>query len=218
MSRRSLPGVTQIMFRRAEFRLAFLLFAVALVAGVGHSPAWAQFRGGFAFLQAVDSRDGTKATEALKNDASLINTKNADTGETALIIVTKRRDLTWLRFLLGKNADPSIADKQGVTPLMHAALLNMTDGAEELLNDKAPVDQTNRRGETALILAVQTKNVAMVRLLVRRGANADKTDHVAGMSARDYAKRDDRTGQIIALLNAKPDAPGRDLGPSFGPQ
>jgi ankyrin repeat protein len=218
MSRRYTPGVTQIMFRRAEFRLAFLFLAVALVASLVPGPVQAQFRGGYAFLQAVDSRDGTKATAALNDDASLINTRHPDTGETALIIVTKRRDLTWLRFLLAKGADPAIGDRQGVTPLMHAALLNMTDGAEELLNDKAPVDQTNRRGETALILATQTKNVAMVRLLVRRGASPDKADHIAGMSARDYAKRDDRTGQLVALLDAKPDAPAREFGPSFGPK
>ena len=80
-----------------------------------------------------------------------------------------------------------------------------------------PVDQTNRRGETALILAVQTKNVAMVRLLMRRGANPDKADHATGMSARDYAKRDDRTGQLVTILEAKADRPGRDLGPSIGP-
>src|SRR3546814_15421425 len=86
---------------------------------------------------------------------------------------------------------------------MHAALINFTDGAQELLDRKAPVDQTNRRGETALILAVQAKNVAMVRLLVKRGANPDKTDHIAGMSARDYAKRNDRSGRILALLEAQ---------------
>lgn len=205
------------MFRRAEFRLASFLLVLLAATGLLHGPAQAQFRGGFAFLQAVDSRDGTKATEALKDDPSYINTKHPDNGETALIIVAKRRDLTWLRFLLGKDADPSIGDKQGMTPLMHTALINFTDGAEELLKEKAPVDQTNRRGETALILAVQSKNVAMVRLLVRRGANPDKADHVAGMSARAYAKRDDRTGQIVALLDAKADGPIRDLGPSFGP-
>ena len=206
------------MFRRAEFRLASFLVAPVVAAGLLLSPAQAQYRGGYAFLQAVESRDGTKATEALKGDPSFVNSRNPDTGETALIIVTKRRDLTWLRFLLAKGADPAISDRQGVTPLMHAALLNMTDGAEELLNDKAPIDQTNRRGETALILAAQTKNVAMVRLLVRRGANPDKADHIAGMSARDYAKRDDRTGQLLALLDAKPDAPAREFGPSFGPK
>ena len=205
------------MFRRAEFRLAAFLAALVAATGLLLSPAQAQFRGGYAFLQAVENRDGTKATEALKDDPSFINTRNPDTGQTALIIVTKRRDISWLRFLLAKDADPSIGDRQGVTPLMHAALINFTDGAEVLLSNKAPVDQANRRGETALILAVQSKNVAMVRLLVKRGANPDKADHVAGMSARAYAKRDDRTGQIVALLDAKPDGPIRDLGPKFGP-
>jgi ankyrin repeat protein len=205
------------MFRRAEFRFAAFLAALVAATGLLLSPAQAQFRGGYAFLQAVESRDGTKATEALKDDPSFINTRNPDTGQTALIIVTKRRDISWLRFLLAKDADPSIGDRQGVTPLMHAALINFTDGAEELLKEKAPVDQANRRGETALILAVQSKNVGMVRLLVKRGANPDKADHVAGMSARAYAKRDDRTGQIVALLDAKPDGPIRDLGPKFGP-
>jgi len=205
------------MFRRAEFRLAAFLALLVAATGLLFSPAQAQFRGGYAFLQAVENRDGTKATEALKDDPSFINTRNPDTGQTALIIVTKRRDISWLRFLLAKGADPSIGDRQGVTPLMHASLINFTDGAEELLKEKAPVDQANRRGETALILAVQSKNVAMVRLLVKRGANPDKADHIAGMSARAYAKRDDRTGQIVALLDAKPDGPTRDLGPKFGP-
>ncbi|PKP97642.1 MAG: hypothetical protein CVT74_13505 [Alphaproteobacteria bacterium HGW-Alphaproteobacteria-13] len=207
------------MFRHAVIRFASLFLAAGAAAALSAPPAFAQFRGGYAFLQAVESRDGTKATDALKDDPALVNTRHPDSGETALAIVTKRRDTTWLRFLTGKGADPAIADRQGVTPLMHAALLNFTDGADALLEAKAPVDQTNRRGETALILAVQSRNLAMVRLLVQRGANPDRADHVAGMSARDYARRDDRTGQIVALLDAKPDAaPQRQFGPTFGPE
>lgn len=206
------------MVRRAAFRLASLSLVAALAALVAIPAAQAQFRGGFAFLQAVEARDGTKATDALKDDPGLINTKRPDSGETALIIVTKRRDMVWLAFLLDKNADPTADDKQGMTPLMHAALLNFTEGADELLKKKILVDQTNRRGETALILAVQTKNSAMVRLLMRNGANPDKADHVAGMSARDYAKRDDRSGQLLALLAVKSDAPLRDSGVVFGPK
>jgi ankyrin repeat protein len=206
------------MSRRASFRFASTLLIAATLGTLAVPGAQAQFRGGYAFLQAVENRDGNKATDALKDDSTLINARNPDTGETALAIVVKRRDATWLRFLLGKGADPAIADRQGVTPLMHSALLDFTDGADELLNRNAPVDQTNRRGETALILAVQAKNSAMVRLLVRRGANPDKADHIAGMSARDYAKRDDRSGQLLALLDAKPDAPMRDIGPVFGPK
>ena len=90
------------MVRRAEFRLAFLALLAATAAGaLAPAPAFAQFRGAYAFLQAVDSRDGNKATEALKDDPSFVNTRNPDTGETALILVAKRRDPTWLRFLIG---------------------------------------------------------------------------------------------------------------------
>src|SRR3546814_18210624 len=118
------------MFRRAEFRHASCLLMLLAVVGFVH-PAQAQFRGGYAFLQAVDNRDGTKATEALKDDPSYVNTRHSDTGETALIIVNKRRDNSWLRFLLGKGADPSIGERQGVTPSRHAELFNLTAGAEE---------------------------------------------------------------------------------------
>src|SRR3546814_13522948 len=115
------------MFRRAEFRHASCLLMLLAVVGFVH-PAQAQFRGGYAFLQAVDNRDGTKATEALKDDPSYVNTRHSDTGETALIIVTKRRDISWLRFLLGKGADPSIGERQDVTPLIPAALIHFPHG------------------------------------------------------------------------------------------
>lgn len=207
-----------MMFLNFRHALGALAIMVAASASLAPTSAMAQFRGGYAFLKAVESRDGTKATEALQDDSTLINSRHPDNGETALAIATKRRDATWVRFLLGKGADPAIADRQGITPLMHAALLNFTDGATELLASKAPVDQSNRRGETALILAVQSRNTAVVSLLVRNGANPDKTDHVAGLSARGYAQRDDRTGSILSALNAKSDTPVRDGGAVFGPQ
>ena len=101
------------MFRRADFRFASLLLIAGALAA---TPAAAQFRGGYGFLQAVDSRDGTKATDALKDDPTLINTRNPDTGETALLIVTKRRDTTWLRFLLSKTPIPRSPTGRGSPP------------------------------------------------------------------------------------------------------
>jgi ankyrin repeat protein len=97
-------------------------------------------------------------------------------------------------------------------------LLNFVEGADELLLRKAPVDQANRRGETPLILAVQSRNTSMVQLLVRKGANPDKRDHAAGMSARDYARRDDRTGSLLAALDSKAESPVRDNSAVFGPK
>ena len=111
------------MSRRAEFRFASLFLFAAIAGTLATPPAAAQFSDTYSFLQAVDSRDGDKVTKLLSdNDARIVNTRSPDNGETALAIVVKRRDLTWLKFLLGKGADPSIADRQGMTPLMHSAL------------------------------------------------------------------------------------------------
>lgn len=204
--------------------LALRLSLLALPLGgatllLGSAPAMAQFSDSYNFLKAVRDRDGTKATDLLNNDTTrVVNTRDGSTGETALSIAIQRRDETWTLFLLGKGGDPSIADKNGMTPLMHATLLGFTEGAQALLTNGADVDQSNRRGETALILAVQAKNANIVRLLKRYGANPDKTDHVAGLSARDYARRDDRTGQMLNLLDAKSDGEPVKAGPIFGPK
>src|SRR3546814_6703551 len=88
------------MSRRAEIRLASLSL-LAAAAVLAAPPAAAQFSDSYSFLQAVEKRDGDKATSLLTdNDTRVINTRNPDTGETALARVVKRRDLTWLRFLL----------------------------------------------------------------------------------------------------------------------
>jgi ankyrin repeat protein len=58
-------------------------------------------------------------------------------------------------------------------------------------------------GETALIIAVQQRDVPMVRMLLEAGANPDKPDSAAGYSARDYATRDPRARDILKLINDK---------------
>src|SRR3546814_20058589 len=84
-----------------------LLAAAAVLAA---PPAAAQFSDSYSSLQAVEKRDGDKATSLLTdNDTRVINTRNPATDETALEIVVKRRDLPWPRFLLGTDAEPSNA-------------------------------------------------------------------------------------------------------------
>lgn len=91
------------MFRHVAFRLAAFTLVPLAAAGLIHGPAKAQFRGGYAFLQAVENRDGAKATAALQDDPTLVNTRNVDTGETALMIVTKRRDTSCCAFCLPRT-------------------------------------------------------------------------------------------------------------------
>jgi uncharacterized protein len=194
-----------------------LLAALALLLPVAAS---AQFSDSYNFLKAVRERDGDKATQFLNEPGStIVNTKDITSGESALHIVTARRDLTWMGFLLQRGANPNARDKNGITPLMLATNLRFVDGAELLLGRKAQIDATNNSGETALIRAVQLRDLAMVRLLLKNGANPDKQDTIAGQSARDYANGDFRNPQILEAITSsdKDRKAGANTPKVFGP-
>lgn len=183
-------------------RRQIIAIATAIALTLPGIAAAQQYSASYKFLQAVRKRDGTVVTEILNEPGTtVIDTKDRTNGETALVIVTRRRDTQWLSFLLSRGADPNIRSGGGETPLIAAAELGFSDGVQLLLGAKADIELTNGSGETALIRAVQNRDLAMVRLLLTNGADADKTDRVAGMSARDYAASDPR-GQAIAKLIA----------------
>lgn len=180
-------------------RAAGVLLALALLVPTF---AHAQFSASYNFLKAVRDRDGAKVTEVVDQPGTtVINTRDNSSGETALHIVIARRDATWVNFLLAKGAKPNLADNGGTTPLMLAVQMRFLDGAQLLLTNGAQVDKSNDRGETPLIRAVQLRDLPMVRLLIANGANPDKADTLAGMSARDYAERDNRSSAIIQAMD-----------------
>lgn len=180
--------------------------AIALTVLVAPVAIQAQFSDSFNFIKAVKDRDGTKVTEFLNKPGSVIvNTRDGSTGETALHIVTAGRDSLWLGFLLQRGANPDMRDSRGNTPLLIATQLGWTDGIQTLLARRAGVDVSNSSGETPLIRAVQNRDIASVRLLLAAGANPNKPDNAAGLSAREYAKRDPRSSAILKeIVEAKP--------------
>ncbi len=189
--------------------------AAALVLAVT-SPAAAQsYSDGFSFIKAVKDHDGDKVTELLNRPGTtVINARDAS-GDSGLHIVTRNHDGTWLAFLLGKGAKPDMQNGKGETALSLAAQLGWTEGADILLSHGAAVDLPNQRGETPLILAVQTHNLAMARLLLSNGANPNKTDHVAGYSALDYARQDSHDAAIARLLETKAGTAATTAAPKF---
>jgi ankyrin repeat protein len=168
------------------------------------APAPAQYFGsdGDQFVQAVQKRDGDKATELITNHPTIVNTKNSK-GDTPLIVAIRAADHDWTGFLLNKGADPNLAGAAGDTPLIAAARISFDEAAEWLIALRARVDETNRAGETPLIIAVQQHDPQLVKLLLDTGADPDHTDAVAGYSARDYANRDARARDIQKLINQK---------------
>ncbi|RXR25949.1 ankyrin repeat domain-containing protein [Sphingobium fluviale] len=203
----------------APFALRNIFLAVLVSLLIWPALAQAQFSDSYNFLKAVRDQDGGKVMEYLgKPGSTIINTRDVSTNQTALHIVTARRDLGWIEFLLAKGANPNLTDGGGATPLMIAAQLRFAEGAQALLDKGAQVDKANSSGETPLIRAVHLNDVALVRLLVSKGANPDKKDLMAGLSAREYAVRDGRSPAILDIFkSAQPrkSPSGAVQGPSF---
>ena len=179
----------------------WLKLALALAALVAVPVAAQSYSDGFTFLKAVRERDGQTVERILANPASTaINYKDINTGEASLHVLVRGRDLTWLSFLLGRGARPDAASNDGTTPLILAAQLGWTDGAQQLLARRANPNLGNNRGETPLIFAVQRRDLEMVRILLLRRADPNQTDNVSGYSPIDYARQDSRAAPILRLL------------------
>ena len=181
---------------RALLAALFVVVSGPLLAqgsGIGFSPA-------FRFLKAVRERDGNVATEMTSEPgATVINTRDPSSGDGALHILVRGRDLGWLGYMLQRGARPDLQNNDGATPL---------------LLGRANPNVQNNQGETPLIYAVRRFDQAMVRLLMSRGANPNLTDSLSGSSALDYARQDRRGQPLIPLLEARPQQPDR---PIIGP-
>jgi uncharacterized protein len=194
-----------------------LTLALALVAIVAPVAAPAQFSDSYNFLKAVRERDGQKVTDFINKPGSgavIINTRDSATGEGALHIVTKRRDVAWLSFLLSKGANPNQRDGGGNTALMLASQLGFAEGLALLIDRKAQVDLANSSGETPLIRAVQNRDIATVRTLLAAGANPNKADTASGLTARQYAERDMRSLAIVKAIDEAKPKPKVSIGPN----
>ena len=185
---------------------AILLAAALLSASAGAQQQSESYR----FLQAVKEGKGNDVIAIVDRPGStIINTREQASGEGALHIVAKRGDEQYTRYLLIKGADPNLRDGKGNTALLLAVAGGHAGLIPTLVAGKANVNLGNGAGETPLIRAVQRRDVAMARALLAAGADPDQTDNVAGMSARDYARRDARNPALVKLLEDAPKAAPR---------
>jgi ankyrin repeat protein len=187
-----------------NWKMRALLLACLVSAEV---PAAAQIGGGGGydgeqFVEAVRKGDNDKALDLLKKEPGLVNARDGS-GHTALVSAIEAREPDWTGELLNSNADPNLANSDGETPLIAAAKIGFNEAAQWLLSLGAKVDTPDRSGETPLIFAVQMHNLPLVKLLLGHGADPDKTDNVQGYSARDYAKQDNRSPDILRAIEAK---------------
>lgn len=201
-------------------KLSELLMAVLIAALALPGPALAQFSDSFKFLEAVRKKDRKAASDLLeKGSPNLVNTKDLTSGDTALHIATRRRDLTWMLIVLGEGANVNASNSNGETALDVAVNVGFIEGVELLVGRGAAVDTRNRTGETPLITAVHNRDIGLMRLLLRAGADPDRADS-SGRSARDYAAIDAKSALLLKELkdSARPKAKPGQAKPMFGPK
>ncbi len=195
----------------------------AMIVATIAAPLAAQaFSESYTFLKAVRSGDAAVVERVANNpSSSALNAREEGSGEGALHILVRQRNLTWVAYLLSRGARPDLPMNDGTTPLGLAAQLGWVEGATQLLGRGARVDIANQRGETPLILAVQARHVsvadrlAMVTLLLGQGADPNRQDNFAGYSALDYARQDSRTPEILRALQQPRQRTGNNsIGPN----
>lgn len=193
--------------------------ALALGASILAVPAGAQFfSDGYEFLKAVKDRDGQAVTDALNEPGTtIVNTRDITSGDTALHLVTARRDALWIRFLTERGANPNIRNKQGVSPLQLAVTMGYADGVDALLGAGADVEVSNVAGETPLIAAIHARDIPIIRMLLDKGANPDRTDN-SGRTARDYATLMKGNAQVLdEIEKADEKRKSKDDSANYGP-
>jgi ankyrin repeat protein len=189
---------------------------LVVAAAISATPATAQVFGsdGEAFVAAMKEGEASKALELVEKPGSTVVNYRGDDGNAGLHIAMRARNANWVGFLLSRGADPNLGDANGDTPLLLAARRGFVEGAARMLMNRAEVDKTNKLGETALIVAVQQRQTAIVKMLLEAGADPDKTDHASGYSAREYAKRDNRSPELLKLIETAKTKKAATVGPT----
>jgi uncharacterized protein len=133
------------------------------------------------------------------------------TGQTPFLTAALAGDVTVMKLLLEKGADPNIHTYEGTSPLMAAAGVNWvvaqtwTEGPDQLLEAVKlchelgmDVNQANSMGITALMGAANRGSDEIIRYLVDEGADLTLLDN-ENRSALDWAK-----GVFLATHPAEP--------------
>ena len=196
---------------------------VAAALAMAAVPAAAQSGGGYgvnhsdgeAFVEAIEKGDNNAAIPLIEQPGSRVANYKNYKGETALHVAVRKREVEWVGYLLKKGADPNIGDSNGDTALILASRIGFEEAVDWMVQLGARVDAPNRRGETALIIAVQQRQPRVVELLLKARANPDKGDHAAGLSAREYAKRDTRNPGLLKLIETIKSTKKQVAGPTL---
>ncbi|SDV51447.1 ankyrin repeat domain-containing protein [Chitinasiproducens palmae] len=116
-----------------------------------------------------------------------------------MIKAMKFNDVKAVRKMLAAGVDPNATDPQGFPLIVLGAREKSDDAVRTLLDDKrTDVEKTDKAGENALMMAAIAGDEKLVRLLIERGAEVNKT----GWTPLHYAASAGNDAIVATLLEA----------------
>jgi ankyrin repeat protein len=132
----------------------------------------------------------------------------ADRKRTALMWASFNGHTAVARYLLDQGANVNAKDADGRGALMYASSGPFAETVKLLLDRGAQVDlQGTAEGFTALMTAAAEGQLAVVQLLLARGANPSIRDE-DGDTAASFARQKGHT-EVVALLTGPPVGEGK---------
>jgi ankyrin repeat protein len=159
-------------------------------------------------LNAILNNDLARLQEALQQEVDL-NVRDGS-GETALMLTARCGNEEMFQLLLNREANPHLTNLKGQTALMIAAQSGQVKMTHQLLyREGIQVNQQDIWGQTALMKASENGHLAIVKALLKAGANPNITDPY-GLTALMMAAENGQTEVVSTLLKAEADANLRD--------
>jgi len=182
----SCPAFAQTDDQINDFAKAAKFDDVAVVTSLlskGVSPNTVDAKGNPMLNLAIKDKS-TKVTELLINDKRTDVDLSNKYGETPLMIASIDGDLTLVKTLvLQKKA---MVNHIGWTPLHYACSKGNLEVAQFLVTNGALVDSPSSGNTTPLMMAVQSGNEQLIKLLLDKGADI-QLRNTNGLSAIDIA-------------------------------
>lgn len=112
---------------------------------------------------------------AVEAPGAKINQASGKTGNTAVHVAAKSGSVEKMQKLVEKNADFSVINHEGRTPLMRSLIGKQTEMSLYILEQPGELnlDQVDVDGHTALSYAIKYGQIAVIHPLIRRGASAE---------------------------------------------
>lgn len=144
------------------------------------------------------ARKGTieQAKEFVNSNPSSINSVN-ENGFPALVLACYKGNNTVAKYFIENGADLNIKTDMG-SALMACIVKGNNEIGKLLIDKKADLNIIDNQGTTALMYAVQFKNIEMIKLLLAHKADKNLTDS-KGKTAFEYATFSENE-EIINLL------------------